>query len=128
MGHLRSRFSTHLPATPPVRPQKIRPKSLFRNILPVTPTRSILCADFRLSPPVFSIFYEQGGGGRGVRPIRPFPIWETNLAAPARAAAAHAAVATTVSGHDRAADGATGGVAHVDQLFQRVGGVVVSGG
>jgi hypothetical protein len=35
------------------------------NILPASLTGSIFCADFRLSPPVFSIFYEQGGGGRG---------------------------------------------------------------
>ena len=51
----------------------------------------------------------------------------STLTAPTRTAAAHAAVAASVAGHDGAADGATGSVAHVDQLFQRVGGVVVSG-
>src|ERR1039458_752777 len=77
MGHLRSRFSTHLPANTPVHPQKIRPKSLFRNILPVTLSRSIFCSDFRLSPPMFSIFYEHRGRGGGVRPIPSLPLWET---------------------------------------------------
>jgi hypothetical protein len=42
--------------------------SLRLNILPASPTGSIFCADFRLSPPVFSIFYEQGGGGGGCAP------------------------------------------------------------
>jgi hypothetical protein len=41
------------------------PNSLRLNILPASLTGSIFCADFRLSPPVFSIFYEQGGGGGG---------------------------------------------------------------
>ena len=41
------------------------PNSLRLNILPASLTGSIFCADFRLSPPVFSIFYEQGGGGEG---------------------------------------------------------------
>src|SRR5271165_5655463 len=43
MGHLRSRFSIHLPANPPVRPPRIRPKSLFRNHLPVAALFPILC-------------------------------------------------------------------------------------
>ena len=42
------------------------PNPLRLNILPTSPTGSIFCANFRLSPPVFSIFYEQGAGGRGV--------------------------------------------------------------
>src|ERR1017187_5345644 len=152
MGHLRSRFSTHLSAKTPVLPQKIRPKSLFRNILPLTSTRSIFCADFRLSPPMFSIFYEHRGRGRGVRPYTSVPLWETKpgkqiprppcgglvmtnqknhaaaglkarsstLTAPTRTPAAHAAVAAPVPGHDRAADRATGCVAHIDQLFHGV--------
>src|ERR1017187_213813 len=39
--------------------------SMRLNILPTSPTGSIFCPDFRLSPPVFSIFYEEGGRGRG---------------------------------------------------------------
>ena len=89
-------------------------------------------------------------GGRGVPPPCPLPIpeqilvgakqlrpevspcpprlrGEYLLTAPARAAAAHAAVAAPVPGHDRAADRATRSVAHVDQLFHGVGRVVVSG-
>ena len=41
------------------------PNSLRLNILPASLTGSIFCADFRLSPPVFSRFYGQGGGGGG---------------------------------------------------------------
>src|SRR5271169_892973 len=37
MGHVRSRFFTHLPANAPVHPPKIQHKSLFWNILPITP-------------------------------------------------------------------------------------------
>src|ERR1022692_2835474 len=87
MGHLRSRFSTHLSAKTPVLPQKIRPKSLFRNILPLTSTRSIFCADFRLSPPMFSIFYEHRGRGRGGAPLylRPTLGNETRKADPSPA-------------------------------------------
>ena len=44
------------------------PNSLLLNILPTSPMGSIFCGDFRLSPPVFSIFYGQGGRGRGARP------------------------------------------------------------
>src|ERR1035441_9986071 len=65
MGSDRFRFFNRLPANTPVRPQKIPPNPLFRNTLPLSPTRSIFCADFRLSPPVFSIFYEQGEGEGG---------------------------------------------------------------
>ena len=56
-------------------------------------------------------------GGRG-RPPHTFL-----LAAPARAAAAHALVATAVSHHDRAADVATGCVSEVDYFGEGVGGV-----
>ena len=46
-------------------------KSLRLNILPASLTGSIFCPDFRLSPPVFSRFYEyRGGGGRA--PIEAF--------------------------------------------------------
>ena len=45
------------------------PNSLRLNILPASLTGSIFCADFRLSPPVFSRFYEQRGGGRGALSI-----------------------------------------------------------
>src|ERR1017187_8668620 len=44
--------------------------SLPLNILPTSLTGSIFCGDFRLSPPVFSIFYGQGGRGRGGAPPR----------------------------------------------------------
>src|ERR1039457_5858445 len=48
------------------------PNPLRLNILPTSPTGSIFCADFRLSPPVFSIFYGQGGRGEGgARPVSP---------------------------------------------------------
>jgi hypothetical protein len=36
LGHLCSRFFTHLPTSAVVRPKKIRRKSLFRNILRIT--------------------------------------------------------------------------------------------
>ena len=49
------------------------PNPLRLNILPISHTGSIFCPDFRLSPPVFSRFYEQGGGG-AQRPQ--FPILE----------------------------------------------------
>jgi hypothetical protein len=38
------------------------------NLLPATPTDLILCVDFRLSPLMFSIFYEQRGRGEGTQP------------------------------------------------------------
>jgi hypothetical protein len=41
------------------------PNSLRFNIVPASLTGSIFCADFRLSPPVFSRFYEHRGGGGG---------------------------------------------------------------
>ena len=50
------------------------------------------------------------------------------LTAPARAAATHAAVAASASRHECSADRAAWSVAHVDQLFQRVGSVVVARG
>ena len=37
------------------------PNPLRINILQISPTNPIFCGDFRLSPPVFSRFYEQGG-------------------------------------------------------------------
>jgi|ERR1035438_3046462 hypothetical protein len=50
------------------------PNSLRLNILSTTPAPSIFCADFRLSPPVFSIFYEHGGGGGGGALIEPLHL------------------------------------------------------
>ena len=40
--------------------------SLRLNILPATPASSIFCRDFRLSPPMLSIFYGHRGEGEGV--------------------------------------------------------------
>jgi hypothetical protein len=54
-----------------------------------------------------------GLGGRGVRPTQP------SLAAPARAAAAHALIATAGADHDGAADVAAGCVSHVDHSGSR---------
>ena len=50
--------------------------------------------------------------------------FHTLLAASTRASAAHAAIAASISGHNRTADVAAGGVTQIDELFQRVGGVV----
>ena len=44
--------------------------SLWLNILPASQTGSIFCADFRLSSPMFSIFYEQGEGGVPQSPVQ----------------------------------------------------------
>ena len=44
-------------------PQENPCNSLRINILHISLTGSIFYAAFRLSPPVFSIFYEHGGGG-----------------------------------------------------------------
>lgn len=43
---------------------------LLVNILPATLVASIFCRDFRLSPPIISIFYRGRGGGRGT-PAQP---------------------------------------------------------
>src|SRR6516162_10014013 len=51
-----------------------------------------------------------------------------SLRAPARAPALGAAIARAVSRHNRAADMACGGVAEIDNFFQRVGGVDYTGG
>src|ERR1017187_5712615 len=48
------------------------PNSLLLNILPTSSMGSIFCGDFRLSPPVFSIFYGQGGEGEGGAPLMKF--------------------------------------------------------
>ena len=66
---LNDRSCRYLERTVPRQPLKHanpQPNSLRLNILPTSPTGSIFCADFRLSPPMFSIFYEQGGGGGGI--------------------------------------------------------------
>ena len=65
--------------------------------------------------------------GRALFSARVLAQDDNSLAASAGAAAAHAAVTASVAGHDGAADVAAGGVAHVDQLFQGVGSVDVSG-
>ena len=58
--------------------------------------------------------------------IRPrFPQDILHLGTPARAPTAHAPIATPIPGHDRSADVAAWGVAHVDQVFHGVGGVIV---
>ena len=49
-------------------PSIVPPKFFEWNILPASPMGSISCADFRLSPPVFSIFYDQGEGEGVGRP------------------------------------------------------------
>jgi hypothetical protein len=54
--HLRQRWLKH---------SDFAPNSLLINILPTSPTGSIFCGDFRLSPPMFSRFYEQGEGEGG---------------------------------------------------------------
>jgi hypothetical protein len=40
-------------------------RTLRLNIVPISPTGSIFYGDFRLSPSVFSVFYEHRGGGGG---------------------------------------------------------------
>src|SRR5271166_6677728 len=53
---------------PPDRASPERATKLFgMKILPVSPTRSRFCADFRLAPLMFSIFYEAWGRGRGTQ-------------------------------------------------------------
>src|ERR1019366_4188245 len=62
-------FSTSTFARHPLKHAHPAPNSLRLKILPASPTGSIFCPDFRLSPTMFSIFYEQGGGGRGGAPL-----------------------------------------------------------
>lgn len=52
----------------------------------------------------------------------------TPSAAPARASAAHALVATAVSHHDRAADVATGRVSEVNQFGEGIGRMDLASG
>src|SRR5271166_1674292 len=73
MGPDRFRFLSQPPASVPVRPRKIKAKSLFQNTLPLSPVGSRFCVRFRLSPS------KQGfckGEGEGVHPSRSFPLWE----------------------------------------------------
>src|SRR5664279_3274630 len=44
-------------------PSFVPPKLFEWNILPISQTGSIFCRDFRLSPPMFSVFYKQTGRG-----------------------------------------------------------------
>src|SRR5271167_523080 len=57
------------------------------------------------------------------------PSWTSvdGLAAPTRAPATHASVAASIPRHNGAADGTAWRVAHVNQVLQRVGGVMVAG-
>ena len=55
------RFHRSSDDSPPV---IIPSNSLRLRILRITPLVTGICADFRLSPHVFSRFYEQGGGMR----------------------------------------------------------------
>jgi len=71
-SRFRSNFRRRrLPTTLNCRPKMAhRVRNLCSNslriyYLPATPKSLILCADFRLSPLMFSIFYERGGGERG---------------------------------------------------------------
>jgi hypothetical protein len=74
MGHLRSRFSTRLPAETPVHPHKISPKSFVKRILPLSPTGRGICR------PNFAISFrnrnlQNAGGGEGV----PNAPWKRSL-------------------------------------------------
>src|SRR5499427_10818604 len=71
--------------------------------------------------------FESGGG---YPPPCLLSKWGTvhSLAATARAATRHTSVAAAVAGHDGSADRAAWGVAHVDQLFESIGCVVMAGG
>jgi len=62
MGHVRSRFLAHLPAKALVRPPKIPPNSFAKKTLSLTPTLSMFCARFRVSPSKQG-FCDMGGGG-----------------------------------------------------------------
>src|SRR5271166_5666585 len=62
MGHVCSRFFTHLPVNTPLQPQIIPPNSFVHRILPVTPTHSIACAQ---NPAILMKTRNFGGGGRG---------------------------------------------------------------
>src|SRR5450755_914143 len=63
MGHIRSRFSSHLSANTPVHPQKISRKSFPRRILPITLTRSVFCAQNLPIPMKTRNFSGEGEGG-----------------------------------------------------------------
>src|SRR5208337_1918181 len=76
MGHVRSRFSTHLPAHNPIQPQKIPPNSFVQRILPVTPTRSTDCAQ---NPANSMKTRNLGGGGGGCPKTKIFPISEIQI-------------------------------------------------
>src|SRR5208337_55206 len=74
MGHVRSRFFTHLPANTPVRPQKIPCKSFRQRILPATHTRSVAYAQ---NPANVMKTRNFGGRGEGVSQTHSVPLWET---------------------------------------------------
>lgn len=64
-GPVRSRFFIRLQAHPPIHPQNSPAKPFIQNTLPLSPTRSSVCADFSLSSTKQGI-----SGVRGV----PIPI------------------------------------------------------
>src|SRR5271166_4828718 len=76
MGHVCSRFFTHLPANPALHLQKIPPKSFVQRILPVTPTRSTDCAQNPANSMKTRNFV---GGGRGCPQTKIFPISEIQI-------------------------------------------------
>ena len=57
----------------PVQPKKIRPKSLFQNILPASPLFSVFCTT---NPSYLQQNKDWGGGGGGVLHARYFPKME----------------------------------------------------
>src|SRR5271157_1429223 len=80
MGHVCSRFFTHLPANPALHLQKIPPKSFVQRILPVTPTRSTVCAQNPANSMKTRNFV--GGGGGGVPKPRYFPFRKSKFSHP----------------------------------------------
>src|SRR5271157_1314847 len=65
MGHVYSRFFSHLPADTPVQPQKIQPNSFVKRNLPLTPTRRGIYAHYSRKSVKNEDFTKSGGGGGG---------------------------------------------------------------
>src|SRR5271167_2025238 len=72
MGHVRFRIFAHLPANTPVQPPKIPPNSFVKRNLPLTPTRSRICAQ---NPAIFMKTRNFGGRGRGYPMPSQFRFW-----------------------------------------------------
>src|SRR6516162_2841770 len=120
------RFFIHLPSTTSLCLRKLSRKSVVWNDLPISLTRSGFCPRSASQVLCFEDFpNNRESGYRSALAIRE-TISCLRLAAPARAAAAHAPVTASIAGHDGSADRAAGGVAHVDQLFQCVSGMVMA--